>query len=150
VAALALASTGCGSVVSGEHSQSFNFLVNPVPGGTSFSGWTNINVAGNINSVGPADLWGVTLGVQSPPEADLSFMSTLAGSAMGTTVATLNSFPAGEQTANMTIVYLGDLHPLFQDSSTIHIIWTGTTNPAFTAWPSGGIWVQGNVTINVQ
>jgi hypothetical protein len=149
VAALALTSMSCGSVISGEHSQSFNFLVEPHSDGT-FSGWTNIHVAGNINSVGTTVLYGVTLSVQSPPEADLSFLSTLTGEAMGTTVATLNSFPPGQQTANMTIVYLGDLHPLFEDSSTIHIVWTGSTNPAFTAWPQGGIWVQGNVVINVE
>jgi len=65
-------------------------------------------------------------------------------------VAHLDSFPSGQPPVSMHIDYLGDLHPLFETSSMIRINWTGTVNPAFTAWPSGGIWLQGDVIINIQ
>jgi len=144
---------GCSAAVSGEHDTTFHFLVAPGSDG-NFTGWTEIHLSTDINSVGSATLWSVTLSVESPPQADLTFLSTLTGAAVvgttDTTVATVSSFSPGEQTANMNIVYLGDLHPLFKDSQTIHIDWTGATNPRFTAWPTGGIWMQGDVTINVQ
>ena len=103
-----------------------------------------------ISSVGTTVLWGVTLSVESPPESDLSFLSSLTATAGGQTVATLSSFPAGEQSAPMNITYFQDLHPLFESASTIRINWSGTTNPAFNAWPSTGIWMQADVKINVQ
>jgi hypothetical protein len=146
------AAAGCSSV-GGEHDTTFHFLVAPQSNGT-FWGWTEIHLSTDINSVGTTVLWGVTLSVESPPEADLSFLSTLTGAAVvgetRTPVAKVDSFSVGEQTANMTILYFGDLHPLFKDSQTIRLEWSGATNPAFTAWPSGGIWIAGDVTINVE
>jgi hypothetical protein len=153
--ALALCATSCGSVYSGEHDTTFHFLVAPKSDGT-FWGWTEIMVGIDVNSVGVANLWEVTLSIQPPQDqgADLSFLSNLKGEAVvgmtRTEVATLDSIPRGTKNAAMTVEYTGDLHPLFKDSSTIRIEWTGATNPAFTAWPQGGIWVQGDVVINVQ
>jgi hypothetical protein len=156
-AALALGATGCSSVIDGEHDTSITFLVEPAPGGTSFNGWTDIVVDGDISSVGTTNLWGVTLSVKSPSTVtDLSFLSTLTGQAVtptaSTTVATLDSFPRNQTTVSMNVVYLGDLHPLFESSDEIRIVWTGTTNPDFTGWPTDGtgIWLQGDVRINVQ
>ena len=152
-ALLALSSTSCGAVLSGTHDTQFHFLVEPQAGG-NFSGWTEITLGGDISSVGTTKLWAISLVAQTPPEADLSFLSPLKGEAVTATgrtpVATLTSFPPGEQTASMQIVYFDDLHPLFKDASTIRIEWTGATNPAFTQWPTGGIWMQGDVTINVE
>jgi hypothetical protein len=154
-ACLALAGTGCAGSVSGEHDTTFHFLVAPQSDG-SFWGWTEITVGGDINSVGVANLWAVRLSVEMPPEADLSFLSTLKGEAVTpnarTTVVTsdASTFVPGTQSTSLNVVYLGDLHPLFKDSTTIRIEWSGATNPAFTTWPSGGIWMQGDVIINVQ
>ena len=57
-----------------------------------------------------------------------------------------------DTTVSLNVKYLGDLHPLFESSNEIHLVWTGTVNPAFTQWPAGGagIWVQGDIRINVQ
>jgi hypothetical protein len=153
-AIVAFGATGCGAAIDGEHDTSINFLVEPQSDG-SFWGWTDITVGADINSVGTANLWGVTLSVEKPATVtDLTFFSTLTGQAVTpaatTTVATLDTFPRDQTTVSMNVVYLGDLHPLFESSNEIRLVWTGTVNPAFTAWPTGGIWVQGDVRINVQ
>ncbi len=154
-ALLALGSAGCASSLSGEQDTTIHFLVEPDPGTQDFTGWTEITVDGNINSVGVANLYGVTLGLQEPSTvSDLSFLSTLVGKASTpsglTQVTHLDAFPRGEPSVSMHIDYLGDLHPLFETSSTIRIDWSGTVNPDFTAWPAAGIWVQGDVIINIQ
>ena len=156
LAATALSSGGCASALSGTHDTDFDFLVEPVPAGT-FQGWTNITLGEDISSFGEAELYGVSLQVEtakSPTVTDLTFLSSLKAFAVtstGTTqLAHVSSFPRGSTTADMYIDYLGDLHPMFENDTTIHIIWTGSVNPAFTGWPSGGIWVSGDVTINLD
>jgi hypothetical protein len=135
-------------VYNGQHSTDMHFLV--VPSNGSFAGWSAVDLGFDVNSVGSAHLWGASLSVESPPEADLSFLSSVTGQANGTTLANLSSFSAGEQNAPMDITYYDDLKPLFESSSKIRIDWAGTLNPDFTAWPSGGIWVTANVTVNVD
>jgi hypothetical protein len=155
VTAIALFTGGCAS---GEHDATFHFLVLPLTGSVAFKGWTDITVGVDVSSVGTAVLYGVTLQVESPTTvADLSFLSTLTGAATDpnaagafTTLVTLDSFPPGETSADMQIDYPGDLRPLFDSTNTIRINWTGNTNPAFTAWPAGGIWVAGDVSIDVE
>jgi hypothetical protein len=154
-ALLALATSGCGSTLSGEQEAKFSFTLINEPASNTFSAWTDITVDGNINSVGPATLLAVTLALDTPsPVTDLSFLSTLEGKAVTptatTTVATLTAPTRAQQSVSLHIDFFGDLHPLFESSSTIHITWTGTTNPAFTAWPADGIGLQGDVEINVQ
>ncbi len=153
-AALSLSTSGCASLLTGEQDATADFLVEPKSDGT-FWGWTEITVGGDINSVGPANLEAVTLQVEKPPGFDdLSFLASLKGEAVTptarTTVAVLDSFPRGEEAVVMNIVFQGDLHPLFKDQSTIRIEWTGATNPAFTNWPDGGIWVKADVKIFIQ
>ena len=151
-AALGLGTAGCAS---GEHDTTFHFLVVPSPDAT-FNGWTEITLGVDINSVGTTNLWGMTMGMKAPaPVPDLTFLSTLKGQAQGasgalTTVVTEDAFPKGAPTVEMTIAYFGDLHPLFEDAHTIRLDWTGATNPAFTDWPAEGIWMEGDVIINVQ
>ena len=147
-ALLGLSSAGCGAVLDGQHDTTVHFLVEPASG--AFAGWSDITVDGDISSVGTTTLWGISLSVESPPEADLSFLSTLVAQSNATTMATLDSFPRGEQSALMNIAYFDDLHPFFNGTSTIRINWSGTINPAFNAWPSTGIWMQADVKINVQ
>jgi hypothetical protein len=153
-AALALSTAGCGAAIKGEHDAQFHFLVEPQSSGGTFWGWTEITLGGDINSVGTTNLWAVSLAVEKPPEADLSFLSTLTGQAVvgetRTTVVQGNTFPPGQSNVYLNVVYHDDLHPLFKDSTTIRIEWTGNTNPAFTKWPQGGIWIQGDVVVNVQ
>jgi hypothetical protein len=67
-----------------------------------------------------------------------------------TTVGTQSSFPAGEEAVLLNQVYSGDLHPLFKDERTIRIEWTGSVNPAFTAWPAGGFTVRGDIQIDIE
>ncbi len=152
--ALGLGSSSCSAVLSGTHDTTFDFLVEPVPAGT-FQGWTDITLSEDISSFGQAELYGVSLQVEKPPTVpDLTFMSTLTAYAVTakgqTQMAHVEGFQRGETTVEMHIDYLGDLHPLFEDAHTIHIIWVGSANPAFTAWPTGGIWVSGDVTINLD
>jgi hypothetical protein len=147
-ALLGLASTGCGSVYNGQHSTSMHFLVEPANG--TFAGWSAVDLGFDVSSVDSASLWGCSLAVENPPPNDLSFLSSVTGESNGTPLASLSSFPAGEPNASMNILYYGDLKPLFESSSKIQINWSGTLNPDFTAWPSGGIWVTANVTVNVQ
>jgi hypothetical protein len=154
-ALLALATSGCGATLSGDQDAKFNFQLVNHPASNTFSAWTDIMVDGNINSVGPATLVFVKLALDTPsPVTDLSFLSTLEGQAVTatttTTVATLTAPTRGQQSVSLHIDYFDDLHPLFESSSTIHITWTGTTNPAFTAWPADGIGLQGDVEIDIQ
>ena len=154
-AALAVSSSGCVAVFGGLKNTSISFPI--IPHGGTFSGWTEISVGGNINSVSSATLQSVTLDVEMPAGTpDLSFLSSLTGEAVTptgrTTVVTLDQFPKGEQAVVMHVVYTGDLHPLFKDDTTIHIDWTGTINPAFTAWPADGSGFQlgGDIQIDVE
>ena len=154
-AALAVSTSGCLAVFGGVQNTSIDFQV--VPHNGTFWGWTEITVGGDISSVNKATLVSVTMDVEKPVgTADLSFLSTLKGEAVTaaarTTVVTLDQFPKGEQAVTMNVVFGDDLHPLFKDSRTIRIEWTGATNPAFTAWPADGMgfWVRGALQINLE
>ena len=154
-AALAVSTSGCLAVFGGLQSTNVDFLV--VPHNGAFWGWTEITVGVDISSVNKATLVSVTMDVEKPVGTpDLSFLSTLKGEAVTptarTTLVTLDRFPKGEQAVIMNVVYAGDLHPLFKDSQTIRIEWTGATNQAFTGWPPGnaGFWVRGAVQINLE
>ncbi len=104
------------------------------PATGSFNGWTDITVDGDISSVGTTNLWGVTLQVEQPSTVtDLSFLSTLTGQAVTstatTTVVTQDTFPRNTPTVSLNVKYLGDLHPLFESSDEIHLVWTGDHQP---------------------
>jgi len=148
---LALSTSGCGSTLTGEQDTTIHVLAEPTsPGGTALWRYTDIHVAGDINSVGPATLLAVTLALDEPsPVSDLSFLSTLQAQAAGTTLATLTTPTRDEQSVSLHIDYFGDLHPLFESSTTIHIVWTGTLNPAVTV-PAAGVSLQGSIKINIQ
>lgn len=155
-AAFCLSTSGCLAVLGGLQNTTIDFEVVPNKSGTFF-GWTEITVGGDISQVNSATLVSVTLQVEKPPNVtDLSFLSTLKGeavtSAARTTVVTLDKFPRGDAAVIMNVVFTGDLHPLFKDAQTIRIEWTGVANPAFTGWPADGtgVWVQGNVQIDIQ
>ncbi len=151
-AGLALGTAGCAS---GEHDTTVHFLVEPVPGGTTWSGWTELTLGVDIDSVGTTNLWGVTLGMNAPaPVPDLTFLSSLLGqSQVGdvlTPIVSQDSFPAGEPSVELKLLYFGDLHPLFESPNTIRLQWSGQTNPDYKNWPAGGILMQADIVINVQ
>jgi hypothetical protein len=155
-ALIALATTGCGATLSGEQDATVHLQLPRKPDSSLFY-HNEITVGGNINSVGPATLLAVTLSLEPPILApDLSFISTLEGQAVtatkNTPVATLTASTRGQQSVSLHIDYFSDLHPLFENSTTIKIVWTGTTDPAFTGWPADGspINVRGDIKINIQ
>jgi hypothetical protein len=154
-AALALASTGCSTLIDGTHDITMDFPVEPMNG--AFFGWSEVTLQENIDTVSSALLYGVTLQVEKPAGIpDLTFLQSLSGTAVTPTARTLvvqqTSFPKGESTVELKLVYYGDLHPLFKDQYTIRIDWTGETNPSYTDWPTDGtgIWVLGDVTVDLQ
>jgi hypothetical protein len=157
-AALALAGSGCSSVA-GVQQTTIDFSILPRADGT-FWGWTNITVQQDVNQSNGATLLSVTLDVANPPGTpDLSFLKTLDGVADApndagpqTPVLSLDDFPKGEQAVVMNVLYHGDLRPFFTDGHTIRLEWTGTINPAFTAWPpdNAGFQLRGRIQIDVQ
>lgn len=151
--ALALSPTGC-FVLLGEQDAETRFLVVP-RSDLTFWGWSEITVGVDTSSVESATLLAVSIDVDQPPGTpDLSFLSTVKAEAVNdagrTTIATKNEFPPEEHSVVMNIDYGGNLKPLFKNEDTIRIEWTGSVNPAFTAWPEGGFWIRVQIKINVE
>jgi hypothetical protein len=61
-----------------------------------------------------------------------------------TLIAKRDGMPKGEPNVVLDVIHEGDVRPFFEDGHTVRIEWAGTTNPNFTAWPTGGI------TVNVK
>jgi hypothetical protein len=138
-ALLALSAAGC----RGDDDTSFELSVQPKTDGV-FSFQTDLRFSGGVDAAGSKELVAMTLAVEEPGTVtSLSFLSTVEAQAVTptavTTVATLDSVPPGEPSASMHIDSLGELQPLFESSNTIRLYWTVTLDPAFTAWPAGGI-----------
>jgi hypothetical protein len=134
------------------HETEMTFPLQPLGSG-SFSAWNEITLDQDINSVATATLVSVQLSAEGV--TDFTFLQSIQGFAQkadGTTelLITLDNPPAGVQPVLPTLNYFGDLHPLFKDNHTIHIIWKGVTNPAFTAWPASGFQVTVKITIDVE
>lgn len=142
--AFAVSTSGCLALISGVHDTEVHFPVERKGSGATFAGWTEITIDQDVKtSVNSATLVGVTLRVDLPAGTpDLSFLQSLVGEVTGpsgqkTRIVSLDSFPAGQQIVLMRIDYTGDLRPLFLDSHTIHIDWSGALNTAYTGWPTG-------------
>jgi hypothetical protein len=154
IAALALSTSSCAALFTGTQSATVEFPVIPNGDGTFF-GWTETTVGADISSVSSATLLSVVVDTETPEGTpDLTYIGSLKGEAVvgttRTTVVTQTQFPAGEQAVILNQVYFGDLHPLFKDERTIRIEWTGTINPAFTAWPPDGFKVRGSIQIDIE
>lgn len=153
-AALGVSTSGCLSVLGGTHSTDITFPLDRKPGGNAFWAWNEITIDQDISSVTTAKLIGVSLSIEAPEGADFAFLSSVKGEAVTpsgrTTVVQLDNIPAGEPNVTMAIVYLDDLHPLFKDAHTIRIEWSGATNPAFTAWPTGGFTIKATIQIDIE
>ena len=153
-AALAVSTSGCLAVFGGMQSTDITFPLDRKPGGNTFFAWNEITIDQDVSSITTAKLIGVTLAIEAPEGSDFSFLSAITGETVSptgrTTLVHLDSIPAGESNVAMRIVFLGDLKPLFKDAHTVRIEWTGSTNPAFAAWPAGGYTIKATVQIDVQ
>lgn len=151
-AALALSTSSCAALFYGMHETEMTFPLKPLGSG-SFSAWNEITLDQDINSVATATLVSVQLSVEGVP--DFTFLQSIEGYAQkadGTTqlLISLNNPPAGQQPVLPKLEYYGDLHPMFKDAHTIHIIWKGVTNPAYAGWPADGFQVTVKITIDVE
>jgi hypothetical protein len=137
---LAAGSFGCSSVVS-EYDVDADFTVSPKIDGTFFW-WNEITLENDVNSYGSARLGFVRLDVQ-PPAEDLTFLSSVLGEAVTSTertkIVSQSPMPKGEPNVILDLAYEGDVRPFFEDGHKVRLEWTGQTNPAFLAWPPGGI-----------
>lgn len=154
VAALGFSSTSCLALVAGVHDTEIDFLV-PKTDNSSFFGWTEITIDGDVGDANSATIQAVTLDVEKPEgTADLSFLKTLRGELVldekRVVVATGDSFPRGEQAVALKVKFTEDIRPFFKNGSTLRVEWNGTTNPAFTAWPAEGFWIRGRIKIDIQ
>jgi hypothetical protein len=138
-------SMGCSSIVS-EQDLDASFTVTPKADGTYFW-WNEITLGEDVNSFGVARLQFVRLDAQAPAK-DLTFLSMVQGEAVTSQARTLiakrDGMPKGEPNVVLDVLHEGDVRPFFEDGRTVRIEWTGTTNPNFMAWPTGGI------TVNVK
>lgn len=130
------------------------FLVAPKSDATFF-GWSEITIEEDTSAVERATLQAVTVEVMDPPEiTDLSFIQGVVGEVVTSTARTKgvekSPMPKDERVVPLDIVYGDDLRSFFEDGHTIRIEWTGSTNPAFTAWPAEGIWIRVHIIVNVE
>jgi hypothetical protein len=151
MAVLSIPTIGCASI-SGEHDVEAKFLVDPRVDG-SFHGWSEITISEDPNSVDHAKLGFVRLDAKEPAK-DLTFLQSLRGEAVTETGRTLlvtkTGMPVGEPNVALDLVYEDDIRPFFNAERTVRVEWDGATNPAFTAWPDGGIWVTVTARILVE
>jgi hypothetical protein len=152
--ALGTASAGCASLAAGDHDEICHFQLGPSDS-HAFTAWTEISFDNSIDQVGLTTLTAATLTVRPPSDlTDLTFLESLLGEADNgtfvTPVLSASSFPKGELTVPLTVVYDGDLHPLFMNSNTIKIDWSGTTNPSYAGWPTSDVWMQADLTIDIH
>lgn len=155
-AALALASTGC-SFITGEYEAETEFLVKP-NSATEFSGWSEIDISEDPQSVDSAELMYVNLEAKDTSIRDLAFILSITGDAKVdetfTRVAEKSPMPPGERIVPLDQVYDGDLRQFFyknpeKDAYTIHITWHGTVDPTYPL-PAEGVWIRVRVAVRVE
>ena len=144
---------GCASLV-GEQEAEARFVVGPKSDG-SFFGWTEITISESTDDASRATLTAVRADLEDPSQADdLTFILSVLGEAVTpdgrTVIVNQPRMPKGERPVGLDVVYKGDLRPFFPDGHTIRIEWTGQTNPAFTAWPAGGIGVKVVAKVDIE
>jgi hypothetical protein len=154
-AGMAVASSGCISLV-GVQSAEFDMTVQQPPGGTvDFFWWNELDIHYDTSSVNNATLYAATVDVQGPEGTpDMSFLQSVVGTAVvgeqRTEVIRSDKFPPGEQAVIMKVQYHDDLRPLFRDGHIIRVEWTGKLNPAFTQWPPEGFALRARLKINIE
>jgi hypothetical protein len=155
-AALALASSAC-SAVSGEHEAETKFLVKPNDQST-FSGWSEITVSEDPNSVDSAELRFIRLEAQDSAVADLTFIKDITALATvdgaQTKVAQKAPMPPGERIVPLDRVYTGDIRKFFYkaddgDGYTVHIDWHGSVDLSKSI-PPEGIWMRVKVAVTID
>jgi hypothetical protein len=151
--ALCLASAGCADLIAGKHETEARFTVGPVGDG-SFYGWSEITVSEDPNDAGRATIFAATMELEDPSQAtDMTFILSVSGEAVTSTERTLvvqkSPVPPNETLVEFDILHHDDIRPFFEDR-TVRFEWKGQTNPAFTAWPEGGIGVKVKVGVEIE
>jgi hypothetical protein len=155
VAAL-VGGTGCASVIGDQEIETI-FRVNPKNDG-SFWGWSEVSFDEDPSQVDSAEIGWVTLHAEDPPHADLTFIKTVMGEAVTETertpLAQQSVFPPGEDEVLLDLLYDGDIRGFVQpdedDAHKIRIEWSGSTDPAFTAWPENGFRIRVTALIKID
>jgi hypothetical protein len=151
---LCLGLTGCGAIA-GQQDAPIVLEVKPGPNDTF--GWhTTLTVDLGPTSVSDARLTGVSLTTIDPAGTpDLTYLSTLLGMAVGPNgemqpFCTAAGFPAGQATADATVVFTGNILPFFDSQSSFHMDWSGTVNPAWGTFPPDGFSISAVLQVDPQ
>lgn len=154
--ALSLGASACASVV-GEHEVETKFLVKPTSQST-FSGWSELSVSEDPNSVDRAELMYIRLEARDSNVPDLTFIKSISASAVvdgkSTLVAKKAPMPAGERIVPLERVYHDDIRPFFfkDDESgdyTVHVDWEGQADLTETI-PPEGVWMKVLVAVRIE
>ncbi|WP_437481503.1 hypothetical protein WME75_37840 [Sorangium sp. So ce1014] len=155
-AALALGASAC-ATVAGEHEVEAKFLVKPTSQST-FSGWSEVSIAQDPNSVDGAELRFIRLEARDNNVPDLTFIKSITAEAVvdgvATVVAKKAPMPAGERIVPLDRAYHGDIREFFyedaeNDGYTVHVDWHGEVDLKKTI-PAEGVWMRVIIAIRVE
>jgi hypothetical protein len=155
VSLAALVLGGCASVA-GEQEANVNFKVKQNSAGEI--SWRNrLTVVLGPVSVSDALLTGVTLTTVDPPDTpDLTYISSLLGEGVGPDgqvqpFCTGGNFPAGQPSAETTVLFTGNIIPFFDATNSLHLTWTGLINESYTGtFPPDGFKVAATLHVDPQ
>ncbi|WP_437588186.1 hypothetical protein [Sorangium sp. So ce1000] len=154
--ALSLGASACASVI-GEHEVETKFLVKPTSQST-FSGWSELSVSEDPNSVDRAELMYIRLEARDNNVPDLTFLKRVSAAAVvdgeSTVVAKKAPMPAGERIVPLERVYHDDIRHFFykDDESgdyTVHVDWEGEVDRTKTI-PAEGVWMKVLVAVRIE
>ncbi|WP_433929779.1 hypothetical protein AB3662_38785 [Sorangium cellulosum] len=155
-ASLALGASACASVV-GDHEAETKFLVKPTSQST-FSGWSEVSVSQDPNSVDGAKLRFIRLEARDNNVPDLTFIKSITASAVvddvPTVVARKAKMPTGERIVPLDRVYHDDIRKFFYKDDenggyTVHVDWKGEIDLTKTI-PPEGVWMKVIVSVSIE
>ncbi|WP_437830239.1 hypothetical protein [Sorangium sp. So ce1153] len=155
-AALALGASAC-ATVAGEHEVETKFLVKPTSQ-SDFSGWSEVSVSQDPNSVDGAKLMFIRLEARDDNVPDLTFIKSITAEAVvddvSTVVARKAPLPTGERIVPLDRVYHDDIRKFFyedeeNDGYTVHVDWHGEIDLTKTI-PPEGVWMKVLVGIRIE
>lgn len=138
--ALSLFVASCGGAT--EQGTEFEFTFHRPPNG-AFAFESVIAIDQNVNRANKAVLTSVTFEVETPGGTTLGFLEDAeANVIVGDQHTPLVSFEGSHASAApLTVLYHGDLRPMFPDGHTIVVAWQGHVDTRAT-WPADGIKVK--------
>ncbi|WP_437732373.1 hypothetical protein [Sorangium sp. So ce1335] len=155
-ASLALGASACASVI-GDHEAETKFLVKPTTQST-FSGWSEVSVSQDPNSVDGAKLRFIRLEARDNNVPDLTFIKNITAEAVvddvPTVVARKTKMPAGERIVPLDRVYHDDIRKFFYEDPenggyTVHVEWRGEIDLTKKI-PPEGVWMKVIVSVSVE